>query len=117
MGLVLWIDQNTFSVSLVERVFKKRGLPFYSLTQVNDFAYLIEDLRPSVVVLDGETFMGHQQRFMEQYQATDHLQSLPFILIGNEIDSTWLKYRLGHIAKPFDPFEIPERLEKILLTN
>ena len=44
MGLVLWIDQNTFASSLVEKVFKQKGLAFYTIPHARDFLYLVEDL-------------------------------------------------------------------------
>lgn len=117
MGLVLWIDQNTVSASLVERVFKRRGLAFYSLTKIDHFSYLIEDLRPSVIVLDGATFRDHQELILSQYQASSLMQELPVVLLEPQENMDWIKNKLGSISKPFDPFQIPDLLARILSTN
>lgn len=116
MGLVLWIDQNTFSAGLVEKAFKRSKASFYSLSSVSDFAYLVEDLKPKVIVLDTETFLANQAAFLEQYRASATMQQLPFILLGSS-DLSALKNVLGRILKPFDPFLIPAQIESMLEAN
>lgn len=113
MGLVLWIDENTFATSLIEKVFKKKGLPFYSLSQVNDFSYLIDDLGPSLIVLDAKTAVGSLDTFMSQFNSSQKLQKLPFVLIDKTPELSFIKNVAGEIQRPFDPFNIPEMLLKI----
>jgi CheY-like chemotaxis protein len=81
MSLVLWIDQNSFSTNLVEKVFKKKGLPFYSLSKATDLSYLVEDIKPSLIVLDGETARANLAEFLEEFKQSIYLQKTPFILI------------------------------------
>jgi hypothetical protein len=117
MGLVLWIDQNTFSSSLVERVFKKKGLGFYSLSQVHDFSYLVDDLKPAVIVLDGATYESHTEAFLGQYQQSAAMQATPFILLDPIGDISFIKTNIGVITKPFDPFSIPGVIEQFQKVN
>jgi hypothetical protein len=117
MSLVLWIDQNTFSSSLVEKVFKKRGLSFYSLGQVHDFSYLVDDLKPAVIVLDGETFAGHPEAFKGQYQQSVVMQTTPFIFLEPRGDMSFIQTKIGEISKPFDPFSIPSVIELFQKVN
>ena len=112
MGLILWIDQNSFATELLEKVFKKKSMPFYSLNHLNDFSYLVDDLRPQLVVLDGETFASNPSGFLEQYAKSQLMQQLPFVLISPKSDFSFLKNKIGEISKPFDPFEIPDLLLK-----
>lgn len=117
MGLVLWIDHNTFSSSLIERVFKTKQLPFYSLTSVDDFSYLVDDLNPALIVLDAETYSRNPEAFMKQYLASDKMRETAFILLEAQGDFSFLKKKLGELKKPLAAFEIPETLQKLLSVN
>ena len=115
MGLILWIDQNTFATSLLEKVFKKKDLPFYTLPNASDFTYLVEDLNPILIVMDTKTALSHLESFKAQYQTSQKLQSLPFVWVdGQSQDLDFVKNVVGKIERPFDPFEIPETLRKFL---
>lgn len=113
MGLVLWIDENTFATSLIQKVFKKRGLSFYTLSEVHDFSYLIEDLSPSLIVLDAKTASNNLSTFKAQFDSSLKLQKLPFVLIDDTNELGFIKNIAGQIKRPFDPFNIPELLLKI----
>lgn len=114
MGLVLWIDQNTFASSLVEKVYKKKGLPFYTISSVNDFLYLINDLNPEVIVLDSMTVLKNLETFKTQYNS---MKKLPIITIGHENGLDFLENRIGEIRRPFDPFKVPELISNLLKIN
>ena len=114
MGLVLWIDQNTFATSLLEKVFKKKGLPFYTVPNAKDFAYLVEDLKPELIVLDTKTALDDLEAFKTQYESIKHL---PFILLEPNGELTFISKNIGAIKRPFDPFQIPEILNQILKAN
>jgi hypothetical protein len=117
MGLILWIDMNTFATGLLERVFKKKSLPFYTLDRVEGFSYLVDDLRPVLIVLDGETFLKNPQGFMDQYQQSPMMQKTPFILLDPKSDFSFLTNKIAEIQRPIDPFEIPALIEKLLKGN
>jgi len=112
-GLVLWIDGNEFSTKLVEKVFKQNGLSFYALSSVSDFAYLIEDLSPSLIVVDAQTALNDKERFLAQYQATQGFKSIPVVIIDPVAGLEFLESRVGQILRPFDPFSIPKQLGKL----
>jgi hypothetical protein len=114
MGLVLWIDQNVVAADLVERIFKKRELPFYSISGVDDFLYLVDDLAPQVVVLEGQIFQQNKERFLAQYQASPKLQATPFILLAPIEGMGPIKKIIGEISRPFDPFKIPDLIENLI---
>lgn len=110
MGLVLWIDQNTFATGLLEKVFKKKGLPFYTLTSVDDFLYLVEDLKPGLIVLDAHTALANMEGFKKQYESKI-LNELPFVLLDATEELNFIGKVVGKINRPFDPFKIPETLK------
>lgn len=117
MGLVLWIDQNVFATSLLEKVFKKKSLPFYTLAAANDFLYLVEDLRPEAIVLDSKTALAHFDEFKAQYEKSSELQALPFIILDPVPELEFIKNIQGEILRPFDPFDIPQKLRTIFKAN
>lgn len=117
MGLILWIDHNTFATSLIEKVFKKKLLPFYTLNNVDDFAYLVNDLNPVLIVLDGETLEKNPEAFKSQYQASPKMQSLPFLLLEPKGDMSFIQNQIGELKRPFDPFELPQIISKLMTSN
>lgn len=110
MGLILWIDENTFATSLLEKVFKSKNLPFYTLPDAKDFLYLVNDLKPDLLVLDASTVKASEETFLKQYENSEVLASMPVVIIGAEEDLPFLKNKIGSIQRPFDPFEIPQIL-------
>jgi DNA-binding NtrC family response regulator len=117
VGLVLWIDSNTFATGLLEKVFKKRDIPFYTLEKASDFSYLVEDLRPEVLVLDFKTANEHIEALEKQYQNSQALQQLPVIFLDEAPEMPFIQKRIGQINRPFDPFKIPDIIQNILKNN
>jgi hypothetical protein len=112
--LVLWIDQNTFATSLLEKVFKGRNLPFYTIPSAEDFLYLVEDLRPEVIVLDGKTALANLQKFREQYE---RMSEKSFILLDGSPELSFIREVVGEVKRPFDPFAIPDTLARLVKSN
>src|SRR5690606_37798602 len=104
--------------SLLEKAFKKKDLPFYTLDKASDFSYLVEDLNPVLIVMDVKTALSHLESFKTQYSSSAKLQGLPFVwLDGESPELSFVNHVVGKIDRPFDPFEMPSRLEKILGTH
>jgi hypothetical protein len=114
MGLILWIDQNTLATNLIEKVFKQKNLPFYGITSVEDFQYLVEDLRPVLIVLDTHTYLTHPEAFKRQYEASELLRNTPMVLLDNDGRLNFLQNKIGELNRPLEPFRLPEQLMEIL---
>ncbi len=106
MGLILWVDSNTFATALLERVFKKEETPFYTLPEANNFSYLVEDLRPSLLVLDAATALHCVDAFQQQYLDSAFLRKIPVVIIDPLPGLEFITNVVGHIQRPFDPFTI-----------
>lgn len=115
MGLILWIDENTFATGLLERAFKIRSLPFYTLDSAKDFSFLVDDLHPETLVLDASTAKKNLNELRDQYEKSQSLRNLPVILIGDTEGLEFIQNKIGLIHRPFDPFKIPEIIEKMKL--
>ncbi len=112
MGLILWIDQNTFASSLIEKVFKKKGLEFYTLPHARDFLYLVDDLKPELIVLDVQTLKVDEEAFRNQYESSELLRNTPIVLIGMGESLDYIQNKRGEISRTLDPFGVPELLAK-----
>lgn len=110
MGLVLWIDRNTFATNLLTKVFKQKNIPFYVLGNTKDFAYLVDDLKPQYIVIDEETAALGLEDFKEQYQNSELMQKTPFIALGSFKDLDFIAQKHGTLPRTFDPFSIPEKI-------
>lgn len=117
MGLVLWIDSNTFATGLLEKVFKRQGLPFYTLSSAVDFTYLVEDLKPELLILDGKTGLDQVAALKSQYESSETLRKLPVIFIDPVPGLEFIENKIGQISRPFDPFKIPETIQNICKSN
>lgn len=117
VGLILWIDENKFVTDLLEKVFKKKNISFYSLNNAKDFLYIVSDLRPSMIVIDSETALKHKTELKLQLDQSDLLRSLPWVILGESSELSFLPNRSGEIKRPFDPFLIPELIEKIVKSH
>ncbi len=112
MNLVLWIDENTFATTLLEKAFKGQNLAFYSLDHANDFIYLVEDLKPRLIVLDAKTALSQLGSLKQQYESSETLKNLPFIMIDDILELSFIENKIGEIHRPFDPFKIPGMLHE-----
>ncbi|MFL5785678.1 MAG: hypothetical protein ACJ76H_13765 [Bacteriovoracaceae bacterium] len=113
MGLVLWIDSNTFASGLLEKVFRKKGLEFYTVPHARDFLYLVEDLKPSVIVLDASTVKEDLELFRKQYDSSEHFRKTPVVVIGGWTGLEFIQEKKGEMPRTFDPFTVPEALKAL----
>lgn len=111
VGLILWIDDNQFAAGLLEKVFKKRHLPFYHLAQVKDFSYLVDDLKPEIIVLDSATALKDLESFKQQYQQSSLMRTIPVVILGAWDNLDFIEQKLGQLERKFDPFSIPDKLK------
>jgi DNA-binding NtrC family response regulator len=114
--MILWIDKNSFATSLLEKVFKKAEKELYIVSSVDDFSYLVDDLKPQVIVLDEATFLDNEPAFLKQYETSLLMQRIPFIFVDEKQGMSFTVNKIGNIKRPFDPFSIPEQIEMILKT-
>jgi hypothetical protein len=117
VGLVFWIDQNTFATDLLAKIFSRKNIPFYTLESAEDFAFLIEDLKPEVLVLDHATAIASLDRLKAQYGESERLYHLPVILIGGGAQLEFITNRLGEFNRSLDPFSVPEIISKMISSH
>lgn len=114
VGHVFWIDQNAFATALVEKVFQKKNIPFYSFKDLENLSYLIDDLKPSVIVLDSETALSQLEKLKCIYTSSGDFRGVPVVFLNSRPELSFISNRLGDIQKPFEPFRMPETLQNLL---
>lgn len=69
---IIYINENRFVCQLVEKLCKQNEIACYSLDQIEDFTYLVNDLRPQLVLVALETFDSNEQLLTEYIQKSEH---------------------------------------------
>lgn len=114
MGLVLWIDKNEFATSALEKIFEKQGLSLYTINSAQDIQYLIEDMRPEVIVIDVATYFAHEDRVNMFMASSEIMQQTPWITAGTrEISIPGIQVK-GQIKKPLNVMTVGQDIQKIL---
>ncbi len=113
MAPIFWIDKNKFSSDFIEKTFKKKNIPFYSLKEARNFAYLVDDLLPLAIVIDASTVQDTLAEFRSEFENSPRMQSTPFIFI-NEIPELDFVAPLGVLRKPLDPFKVPDAVLSLI---
>ncbi len=114
MGLVLWIDKNEFATSALEKIFQKQGSEIYTINSAQDIQYLIEDLRPEVIVIDVATYLAHEDRVNMFMAASEIMQNTPWILSGTrDIIIPGIQVK-GRINKPLNVMTVAQDIRSIL---
>ena len=86
-------------------------MPFYGLSSVENFDYLVEDLKPQVIILDAQTALEGIEAFQRQYEK---FKTVPFILIGSAPELGFISHKIGELKKPLDPFKVHGQLQHFL---
>ncbi len=114
MGLTLWIDKNELLGPFLEKIFKKQNRGFYLCPNARDFAYLVEDLRPSLIVLDRETGLLDLEVLKAQYEGSSTMRDTAFVVIGEWEGLEFIQNKLGRLPRKLDPFEVPKLVEELV---
>jgi len=112
MGLIFWVDENKFVADLVGKVFRKKGLEFYHLESVEEFSFRVMDLKPEMIVIDGETLERKRDLFKDQFAKNPSLENYSYVLKG-ETDFSDFPRLLGKLPLPLDPFQVPDLLRSM----
>lgn len=111
--MVLWIDQNKLATSLFEKVFKAERRELYTLQDARDFAYLVTDLRPSLIVLEASTALKDLEAVKKQYKDTDGFLGIPVTILDEVPGLEFIQNRKAPLNSPIDPFSLPQTLDSL----
>ncbi len=98
----------------LEKIFNKLSLSLYTINSPQDIQYLIEDLKPEVIVMDVATYLANEDRVNMFMAASELMQTIPWISVGTREISFPGAKMIGHIKKPLNIMTVPEEIRKIL---
>jgi hypothetical protein len=68
---VFYINQERFVCQVVENLCKTKGVACYTLDEVSDFSYLLNDLSPNIVVVEEQTYLKHRPQIEQSLQVAN----------------------------------------------
>lgn len=96
---IIYIHNNRFSCQLVEKVCKQEGVGCYTLGQLEDYTYLVNDLRPEIIVMTQEALNLFGDDAVNYALASDHKSKL-VLMTNNEQKDDRFNYYLGELLNP-----------------
>ena len=106
---LFYINKNKFVCQLVEKLCKQEGIDCYTLDQNEHFAYLLNDLRPDVVVIsqDGLDMLGEVY-----FEAMSSADNTPPTVLMSEAENDKIPNR---IPEELDPKTFLQDVKKALI--
>lgn len=84
---IIFINKNKFVCQLVEKLCKHEGISCYTLSQNENFSYLINDLLPEAIIVAQETFDSFGEDILKFIQVSEHKSSLILMSSAPEVAS------------------------------
>lgn len=108
MNYLFYINNNKFVCQLVEKLCKQEGISCYTLDQNEHFAYLLNDLKPDVVVVnqDGLDMLGDIY-----FQSMEQAEDTPNAILMSELEDDRFPRR---ISEQLDPKTFLQDVKKAL---
>jgi len=108
---IIYINKTKFTCGFVENLCKEQNVSCYTLQDCNDFSYLIDDLKPEAVIIDGQTYQESEDTFWNCSNAAEFKTC--FILLSNEKNEKFTT----SMPLPINPVsflqELTQKLESI----
>tara|TARA_Y100000385_G_scaffold280770_1_gene332443 strand:- start:767 stop:1126 length:360 start_codon:yes stop_codon:yes gene_type:complete len=96
---IIYINQNKFVGQLVEKVCKQEDVKCYTLSQNEDFTYLINDLLPEAIIITQDAFNEFGEDALKCIEAGDHKSRLVLMTNNSDIDSRF-DFKLNEELNP-----------------
>jgi hypothetical protein len=79
---ILYINKIRFICDAVQKTCARNEVECFTLEDTNDFAYLIDDLKPAAVVIEEDTFNEGSESFWSQIESANE-STIPVIMGTN----------------------------------
>ncbi|MFA6236542.1 MAG: hypothetical protein WC635_04365 [Bacteriovorax sp.] len=97
MKRIFYVEKAEFLRSMMEFALKARGAEIYTLDTLENNFYLLDDLRPQLILFDVETCRDHLQRL------SDYSPNVVMVGVGNEENKKEVEGMVNNfILKPFE---------------
>jgi hypothetical protein len=69
---IIFIHDSKFVCDFVESLCKSNDLGCFSINDTSDFTYLVDDLKPALVIIDKSAYLEDEDRFLSGISAASH---------------------------------------------
>jgi chemotaxis response regulator CheB len=111
---VFLIDKNPLISQWLKRQADARGVQFYSLSSLAEAAYFINDLKPDVLVIDGQSIEGADV-FLTKLNEFPFAKTLPVVGLGVTLPEWIGEFDFkGQLKKPLNPEHFHAEVERLV---
>lgn len=112
---LILIHPKKFVCRSFEEFGKDIGVSVYSIEEIEEFAYLIDDLKPELVLVHNELFQKQPAFFYAEFSKTN-FKPKKIILIGTKDDLLLADKNVfsSHLIEPFDIGDLANILKGLL---
>lgn len=69
---IIFINESKFVCDFVESLCKSNDLACFSISDTTDFTYLVDDLKPALIIIDKNVYQEDEDRFWSGISAASH---------------------------------------------
>lgn len=96
-----------FVSASIKKFAENLGVSVFVLDNLNDFRYLIEDLKPQAIIVHEEIWESNKESFNREIKG---ITDLSVILIQKSDKDNGVKF----IQEPFEPLELTKKIKYLL---
>ncbi len=108
---VLVAHPKKFSSDTIKTFLKEDGVACYLLDELNDFSYLIEDLRPQALLIHDTLLKEHGDIVKQQLEDVENLSLIMIRSEGSSFESPLFK---KIIQEPYSPIDLVQKIKSLL---
>jgi hypothetical protein len=80
---ILFFNEIKFVCDLFDKICQKEHIKSYSSSVLEDFSYLIDDLKPQIIVIEGKTYSSWKADFINYLEQA---KLKPMVILMSESD-------------------------------
>lgn len=116
LNQIILVEDTKFSAKLLNSIMLDNAVSCYNLEQIEDFTYLIDDLRPQIILTNIETVQNEWDLYWRSIESSS-FKDVKIILYGDkdQLENCLYKNRFDQlIDKPLDILTIYEFLKSLV---
>lgn len=109
---VILIEKTKFVYKLISSVLADKAVNCYCMEQIEDFSYLVDDLKPEMLLVDYNTASQNWDLFWRSLNASQH-QSYLKVLYGEQKDLESFEEKKSFDAVMVKPLDVTTLYEQL----
>jgi response regulator RpfG family c-di-GMP phosphodiesterase len=114
---IFYVDANPIIIKWLEKAATQTQVRIYTAKSLTESAFVIDDLKPDVLIIDGKLWKEQKEEFEQQLKHYPLVAAIPLITVGEEIGPIKNLSHLGHIAKPLQAEHFLQQVASLWKTH